>query len=75
MLTVPVGMATGVVATTQLGSVGISVTEIPGEGAAVGTPLLSKLMEIEVPKLWFSAADACTMLSDAVVVAAVTPSM
>src|SRR5437899_3581306 len=42
---------------------------MPGDGAAVGRPLLSKLIVIDVPKLAFNVADVCTMLSDAEVVA------
>ena len=45
------------------------LTVMPGDGAAVGWPLLSKLIVIEVPKLAFNVADVCTMLSAAVVVA------
>ncbi len=73
-LTSPVAIVTGEVAATQFGSAGVSVTVIPGAGAAVGTPLLSKLNVMEVPKLALRLAEPCTMLIEAVVVAAVTPS-
>ncbi len=73
-LTRPVAIVTGDVAATQFGSAAVSVTVIPGAGAAAGTPLLSKLNVMEVPKLALRLAEPWTMLIEAVVVAAVTPS-
>src|SRR5574342_986638 len=68
-------MSTGEVAARHLESVATNVTLIPGDGAAAPTALLSNLIVTEVPKLAFRVAEASTMLSEAVVVAAVTPSL
>ncbi len=67
MLTNPVGMVCGEATARQPGLAALSVTGIPGAGAAVPWPLLSKFTVIVMPKLAFSVAEPCTMLSDAVV--------
>src|SRR5258707_2091893 len=74
VLTRPVGIVVPDDAVTHVGSLATKLMLIPGAGAAAGTPLLTKSIVMDVPKLAFNDVEVWVMSSDAVVAAFVTPS-
>ena len=67
MSTSPVGIVTGEVTATHVGSAGVIVTAMPGDGAAIGDPPLSNLIVMDDPKVSSIVRDPAVMFRFAVV--------